>query len=84
MGIRYVGKWDASPDGESPTLWVDEEKRLVYMQGYRVEDPELEAELLAAAGRDRIPANETLIAFPDDMIDLFPGVRRGDSGPQSG
>lgn len=77
MAVRYIGKWSGSPDGDSPTLWVDEETGDYIMQGYRVDDPAVESELLAAAGRDHIPANETLIRFPTDMTDLFPEVNGG-------
>lgn len=83
MAIRYVGKWKDSPNGDSPTLWVDDETNLCYMQGYSVVDPSVRAELLAASGRDSVPAGETLISFHRDMADLFVEVRRDDSGPQT-
>lgn len=84
MAVRYIGKWHGSPNGESPTLWVDEEAGLCYMQGYRVEDPAVQADLLATAGRDHFPAHETLISYPIDMVDLFEEVTRDAEGPESG
>jgi hypothetical protein len=84
MAIRYIGKWSGSPDGESPTLWLDDMTGDWLMQGYREEDPDVVAELLRTADRDHVPAHETLIRFPHEMVDLFlevsgePGVRQED------
>jgi hypothetical protein len=71
VAIRYIGKWGGSPDGESPTLWLDDETGDWFMQGYREEDPAVVAELLRTAGLGQIPQGEALIRFPHDMADLF-------------
>jgi hypothetical protein len=78
MALRYLGKWSGSPDGDSPTLWVDDETGYYFMQGYKVDDQAVVNELLKASGRDDIPERETLITFPPDMVDLFPEVSSGE------
>ncbi len=76
MAIRYIGKWGGSPDGDSPTLWMDDETGEYYMQGYEVASPAVRSELLATAGKDAVPAGETLIRWPADMAAFFQEVER--------
>ncbi|WP_155335700.1 hypothetical protein [Acrocarpospora corrugata] len=63
---------------------MDDETDLCYMQGYVVADLSVQADLLAASGRDNIPAGETLISFHRDMADLLAEVKRDDTGSESG
>lgn len=77
MAIRFLGKWNRSPNGDSPSLWLDEDTDTYVMQGWREEDPAVLAELLATAGRDHFPEHETVIRFPKEMVDLFPEVNGG-------
>lgn len=71
MAIEYRGKWGGSPDGDSPTVWVDRERGLIYGQGWTVTDPEVIAELLQKAGKAHIPPEESIVSFPLDMAGYF-------------
>ncbi len=73
MTLRFLGADPDSPQGGSPSLWDDGDSYV--MQGWRVTDPAVIAELLRAAGRDRVPEHETLIRFPKRMMPLFPDLR---------
>ena len=77
MTYRYIGKWAASPHGDSPTVWQDDETGEYVMQGYRVDEALVRDELLPAAGKTSVPEGETLIRFPADMAEFF---RKGDDG----
>jgi len=70
MALRFLGTDPDSRDGDSPSLWDDGDSYV--MQGWRITDPAVVAELLQAAGRDRVPEQETLIRFPKRMMPLFP------------
>lgn len=72
MALRFLGTDPDSPQGGSPSLWDDGDTYV--MQGWRVTDPEVIAELLRAAGREDVPEHETLIRFPKRMMPLFPEV----------
>jgi hypothetical protein len=69
MALRFLGTDPDSRDGDSPSLWDDGDSYV--MQGWRITDPAVVAELLQAAGRDRVPEHETLIRFPKRMMPLF-------------
>ncbi|MBQ0825518.1 hypothetical protein [Streptomyces tagetis] len=43
MPLTYIGIDPQTGDGESPTVWVDEEKQELVLQGWKP-TPELEAE----------------------------------------
>lgn len=73
MALRFLGADPDSPQGGSPSLWEDGDSYV--MQGWRVTDPAVIAELLRAAGRDHVPDHETLIRFPKRMMPLFPESR---------
>lgn len=70
MALRFLGTDPDSRDGDSPSLWDDGDSYV--MQGWRITDPAVVAELLQAAGRDRVPEHETLIRFPKRIMPLFP------------
>jgi hypothetical protein len=72
MALRFLGKDDTSPNGDSPSIWDDGDTYV--LQGWRVTDPAVVAELLQTAGRDHVPEHETLIRFPKRMMPLFPEV----------
>ena len=69
MALRFLGTDPDSPQGGSPSLWDDGDTYV--LQGWRVSDPALVAELLRTAGRDYVPEHETLIRFPKRMMPLF-------------
>jgi hypothetical protein len=84
MAYRFLGKWDRSPDGESPSAWVDEDTGDLILQGWTVDDEAVRAELLAGAGAGAFPENETVIRFPADMLPTLMGVHHGDGRSQPG
>jgi|SRR5690606_19367031 len=77
LAFRFIGKWNRSPDGDSPALWMDEETGDVILQGWKIDDQEEIAELLETSERSEIPENETVIRFPADMVNLLREVADG-------
>jgi hypothetical protein len=69
MAPRFLGSDPDSPSGDSPSVWDDGDTYV--LQGWRVTDPAVVADLLQAAGRDHVPGHETLIRFPKRMMPLF-------------
>jgi hypothetical protein len=69
MALRFLGTDPGSPQGGSPSLWDDGDTYV--LQGWRVSDPAVVAELLETAGRAHVPEHETLIRFPKRMMPLF-------------
>ncbi|MCA1219747.1 hypothetical protein [Streptomyces sp. 8L] len=73
--LRFIGIDPETNTGESPTVWVDEDKRELVFQGWKP-DPRLEAECAAfelpghAVG---IPDTEAVIRIPARMI---PDIRK--------
>ncbi|MFK3982785.1 hypothetical protein ACI2K4_20700 [Micromonospora sp. NPDC050397] len=65
MTLRFLGKDPASPDGQSPTLYYDDERNTYVFQGWKVNDPERLAQM-------DIPDHETVIEFPKRMMQFFP------------
>ena len=49
MTLRFLGTDPDSPQGGSPSLWDDGDTYV--LQGWRVSDPAVVAELLGTAGR---------------------------------
>lgn len=76
MALRFLGKDPESPNGDSPTLYYDEERGTYLFQGWRVVDTERLAQM-------SIPPHETVIEFPRRMMQFFPEVR-GESGAEAG
>jgi hypothetical protein len=70
MALRMLGKDPNSPDGDSPTVYLDEETGNYVLQGWKVLDPERLAQM-------NIPAHETVIEFPPRMMLFFPEVSGG-------
>ncbi|GAA4459311.1 hypothetical protein [Phytohabitans houttuyneae] len=70
MALRFLGKDPDSPNGESPTLYYDEDRDTYVFQGWKVTDAERLAQL-------DIPAHETVIEFPKRMMRFFPEVSGG-------
>jgi hypothetical protein len=80
MRIRYIGKWSGSPDGDSPTIWMDEDTRDYYLQGYTVTDAEVRTRLLGKAGKDSVPSGEEIVRWPADMVALLMKEHGEESG----
>jgi hypothetical protein len=60
MTLRFIGKDPDSPNGDSPSVWVDEDGSFV-LQGWRIDDT-----TTAQLGHD-VPAHETVIRMPARM-----------------
>ncbi|KAA9159423.1 hypothetical protein FPZ12_020155 [Amycolatopsis acidicola] len=67
MRAKFLGKDPESQEGQSPTLFAtDRTDRITYIaQGWRVTDPEV----LADVGP--VPAHETLIEIPEDVLKFY-------------
>lgn len=63
----FLGKDPNGPDGQSPTLYYDDERGTYLFQSWRVTDPERLAQF-------DVPEPETLIEFPARMLQFLPGV----------
>lgn len=70
MSLRLLGKDPESPNGDSPTLYYDEERNTYVFQGWKVTDPQRLAQM-------KIPDHETVIEFPRRMMRFFPEVTGG-------
>lgn len=72
MALRFVGIDPSSSDGESPTVWVDEENQELVLQGWKP-SPELEAECAATEVPGHgigIPQGEAVIRIPARMVNM--------------
>ena len=76
MAIRFIGIDPETGTGQSPTVWVDEERDEIVVQGWKP-GPELEAQCAAtivpghAAG---IPEGEAVIRIPARMAPMLRGA----------
>ncbi|MFD0397437.1 hypothetical protein ACFV84_05165 [Kitasatospora sp. NPDC059811] len=67
MKLRFVGKDPESGDHGCPSVWVDEERAELVIQGWKA-DEATEVECLKAGP---IPEHETVIRLPRRMIPLL-------------
>ncbi|MDX2521390.1 hypothetical protein PV355_40685 [Streptomyces stelliscabiei] len=73
MSLQFIGIDPNTGDKQSPTVWVDEKKQELVLQGWKP-GPELEAECAAfevpghAVG---IPENEAVIRIPARMVPMI-------------
>ncbi|MFE0687511.1 hypothetical protein ACFV0Z_05165 [Streptomyces xiamenensis] len=70
MALKKLGKDPESPEGGSPTVYLDEESGNYILQGWRVTDVQRLDQL-------DIPGHETVIEFPKRMMQFFPEVTSG-------
>lgn len=73
MGLVFIGIDPNTGEDESPTVWVDEEKQELVLQGWKP-GPELEAECAATQipGHAKgIPDHEAVIRIPARMVDMI-------------
>ncbi len=68
--LRFIAKDPDSPQGGSPTLWLDEEDGSLIVQGWRL-DGETLAQVLATGA---VPAHETVVRIPGRMLTFLKGV----------
>ena len=60
MSLRFIAKDPNSPDGDSPTVWVDEENNDLVFQGWKANDT-TEAECRKVGN---IPEHEGVFRMP--------------------
>ncbi|WP_327680670.1 hypothetical protein [Kitasatospora sp. NBC_00458] len=72
MALHKLGKDPESPNGHSPTVYLDDETGNYLLQGWKVLDTERLAQL-------DLPEHETVIEFPHRMLRFFPEVNGGSS-----
>ncbi|MGQ4358850.1 hypothetical protein [Streptomyces sp. SAS_272] len=73
MALQFIGIDPSTGDGESPTVWVDQEQKELVLQGWKP-GPQLEAECAAfevpghATG---IPDHEAVVRIPARMVPMI-------------
>jgi hypothetical protein len=67
MALHKLGQDPESPNGKSPTVYLDDETDNYLLQGWKVTDPQRLAQM-------DIPEHETVIEFPRRMMRFFPEV----------
>ncbi|MCF3131247.1 hypothetical protein [Streptomyces olivochromogenes] len=73
MTLRFIGIDPDTKTADSPTVWVDQEKKELVFQGWKA-SPELQAECAAfevpghAVG---IPADEAVVRIPARMAQMI-------------
>jgi hypothetical protein len=73
VSLRFIGIDPNTGDHESPTVWVDEQKLELVLQGWKP-GPELEAECAAfkvAGHAVGIPEHEAVIRIPARMVHMI-------------
>ncbi|MFI5617480.1 hypothetical protein [Streptomyces sp. NPDC051567] len=64
MALIRLGKDPNSPDGNSPTIYVDDETDRYLVQGFKVLDKK-------RLGQMDIPEHETVVEIPRNMVQFF-------------
>ncbi|MER6381373.1 hypothetical protein [Streptomyces sp. NPDC001250] len=73
MALRMLGKDPNSPNGNSPTIYMDEETDRYLVQGFKVLDA-------GQLGQMDIPEHETVVEIPRYMVRFFlPSDRKHDA-----
>jgi hypothetical protein len=73
VALQFIGIDPNTGDGESPTVWIDQEKNELVLQGWKP-DPELAAECAAfevpghAVG---VPDHEAVVRIPARMTQMI-------------
>ncbi|MBD0748001.1 hypothetical protein [Streptomyces sp. CBMA152] len=65
-----LGQDPESPDGKSPTLYLDDEKDTYLVQGWKVADEARRSQL-------GLPGHEDVVEIPKRMVRFFPEVNGG-------
>lgn len=67
MALTYIGIDPGTNDGGSPTVWVDEDTCELVLQGWRVLDEKLMAQIKATGP---LPETETVVRLPARMASI--------------
>ncbi|MFD8750186.1 hypothetical protein ACFV0O_04280 [Kitasatospora sp. NPDC059577] len=70
MALHMLGKDPNSPDGDSPTVYYDDETDNYLIQGWKVPDQARRSQL-------NLPDHEDVVEFPRRMMQFFPEVNGG-------
>lgn len=70
MALRMLGKDPESKTGDSPTIYLDEERDTYVVQGWKILDAERRAQL-------DLPGHEDVIGLPRRMVAFFEKEDRG-------
>ncbi|MFJ5974001.1 hypothetical protein [Streptomyces sp. NPDC093060] len=70
MALRKLGKDPESPEGKSPTLYLDDEKDTYLVQGWKVNDEDRRSQL-------DLPRHEDVVEIPRRMVQFFLEVNSG-------
>lgn len=62
--LRFIGVDPESQQGNSPTVWVDEDTSDLVIQGWK-----LDGETTAQVGR--VPDHETVVRVPARMVEII-------------
>jgi len=72
--LRFIAKDPDSPQGGSPTVWVDDEDGSLIVQGWRIDD----ATMSQVQATGPVPAHETVVRVPARLLPYLKGVLGGD------
>ncbi|MFC5800840.1 hypothetical protein [Streptomyces formicae] len=73
MALQFIGIDPNTGDGESPTVWVDQQQKELVLQGWKP-SPQLEAECAAFEAPGHavgIPEHEAVIRIPARMVHMI-------------
>ncbi|EST28137.1 hypothetical protein [Streptomyces roseochromogenus] len=70
MVLRKLGKDPESPEGKSPTVYLDDEKDTYLVQGWKVADKDRRSQL-------DLPVHEDVVEIPRRMVQFFLEVNSG-------
>jgi hypothetical protein len=71
MALHKLGKDPESPDGKSPTVYLDDRTDNYLVQGWKVLDEERLEQM-------DIPDHETVVEIPRRMVQFFLEMKRDD------
>ncbi|MGF1429043.1 hypothetical protein [Kitasatospora sp. LaBMicrA B282] len=74
MKIRFVGIDPDTGQGNSSTVWVDEESGDLLVQSYTANEEEIAGVLAAGHGQDHdntVPEHESVIRIPARMVPIL-------------
>jgi hypothetical protein len=68
--LHFIGKDPGSPQGGSPTVWIDEEDGSIVVQGWRLDEATMDQ--VQATGA--VPEHETVVRIPARMLPYLKGL----------
>lgn len=72
MALRFIGIDPNTGTGESPTVWVDEEKLDLVVQGWQDEATTAEAGAFTVPGHAiGVPGGEAVVRIPARMVPMI-------------